>query len=332
MSFKIVCAGDLMLGENVHHFHRGIVKKYWGKYPSLITDEVKKQLSAADLFLVNFEASLTEDETLQKMEIERAVYVAPLQSLDLLKTIKTQVVVNIANNHFGQHGLQSARKTIEHLESNGILVVGKSKLPLEVRREQHVLKIFGVSLVKDKHYEGAYFKSSYESLLTDLELFHKSENEIWILSIHWGEEYQTLENKKQQILARELAIAGFDYIVGHHPHVVQPYARIGKTAIFYSHGNFIFDQNFSNLTQKGLASMIRLPEGEIELFMSRQKNFRLLELKPISTDELTQFTKKSFHKKQPFIMRLKMKLELLLRFYELNLPILRTFTGRLIKK
>lgn len=332
MSFKIVCAGDLMLGENVHHFHRGIVRKYWGKYPSLIADEVKKQLSTADLFLVNLEASLSKDEDLQKMEIGRAVYAAPLQSLDLLKTISTQVVVNIANNHFGQHGIQSVRESIQHLESNGILVIGKSNLPVKFQKENQTIKIFGVSLVNDKHFEEAYFKSSYDSLLKDLQLSHKSENEIWILSIHWGEEYLTLENKKQQILARELAGAGFDYIIGHHPHVIQPYTRIGKTAVFYSHGNFIFDQNFSRLTQKGLVSMINLPEGEIELFMSRQKKFRLVDLRPISTDELTQFTKESFHRKQPFIMRLRMKLELFLRFYELNLPILRTFSGRLIKK
>lgn len=332
MSFKIVCAGDLMLGENVHHFHRGIVRKYWGKYPSLIADDVKKQLSTADFLLVNFETSLADDEALQKMAIDRAVYVAPIQSLELLKTIGTQIIVNVANNHFGQHGLQSARDSVQLLESNGVLVVGKTNIPLEIRWENHLLKIFGVSLVKDKHYEGAYFKSSYETLLTDLQLISKSENEIWMLSIHWGEEYLTLENKKQQILARELAGAGFDYIIGHHPHVVQPYARIGKTAVFYSHGNFIFDQNFSGLTQKGLVSAIHLPEGETELFMSQQKDLRLHELKPISTDELTQFTKAYFHRKQPVIMRIKMKLEILFRFYELNLSILKTFSGRFIKK
>jgi poly-gamma-glutamate synthesis protein (capsule biosynthesis protein) len=186
--------------------------------------------------------------------------------------------------------------------------------------------------VKDKHYEGAYFKSSYETLLTDLQLIPKSENEIWIISIHWGEEYLTLENKKQQILAREIAGAGFDYIIGHHPHVVQPYARIGKTAVFYSHGNFIFDQNFSGLTQKGLVSQINLHNGETELFISRQRKFTLTEMKPVTTDELTLFTKASFHKKQPLLMRIKMKLELFLRFYELNFSIMRTFALKRIKK
>lgn len=331
MSFKLVCTGDFMPGENVHHFRRGIVRKFSGKYPTLIADSVKKQLST-DFLLMNFEASLASDKDLQEMDIDRAVYVAPLQSLDLLKGIDARVIVNIANNHFGQHGVQSAASTIEHLESNGILVTGKNNLPLEIIRDGYLLKIFGVSLIKDKLYEGAYFKSSYETLIADLKLSSKNENEIWLISIHWGEEYLTLENKKQQILARELAVSGFDYIIGHHPHVIQPYAQIGQTSVFYSHGNFIFDQNFSHLTQKGLVSMIDLAENRIELFMSRQKKYKVIELRSISAEELVHFAKGAYSRWQPMKMRAKMKLELLLRFYELNYPILKTFTKRLIKQ
>lgn len=332
MSFKLVCSGDFMPGENVHHYRRGIVRKFSGKYPSLIADSVKKQLSYADFMLMNFEASLAEDIELQEMDIDRAVYVAPLQSLDLLKSIDTRVILNIANNHFGQHGLQSAASTIRHLESNGFLVTGKNNLPLEIIHDSQLLKIFGVSLVRDKHFEGAYFKSSYETIISDLQLGPKKENEIWLISIHWGEEYLTLPNKKQEILARELAGAGFDYIIGHHPHVVQPYAQIGKTSVFYSHGNFIFDQNFSQLTQKGLVSMIDLHESHIELFMSRQKKFKVIELVPISVESLMHFAKEAYSRRQPMKMRMRMKLELMLRFYELNYPILRTFTKRLINK
>ncbi len=331
MSFKLVCTGDFMPGENVHHYRRGIVRKFSGKYPSLIADIVKKQLSLADFMLMNFEASLADDKELQEMDIDRAVYVAPFQSLDLLKSIDARVIVNVANNHFGQHGLKSAALTIEHLESNGILVTGRNHLPLEIIHEGKLLKIFGVSLVKDKHYGGAYFKSSYASLIADLKLTPKTKNEIWLLSIHWGEEYLTLENKKQQVLARELAGAGFDYIIGHHPHVIQPYARIGQTSVFYSHGNFIFDQNFSQLTQKGLVSMIDLNKSHIELFISRQKNFKVIELVPISGENLMRFAKEAYSRKQPMKMRMRMKQELMLRFYELNYPILRTFTKRLIK-
>lgn len=319
-----------MLGENVHHFRRGIFTKFKENYSSLIADSVKEQLNVADIMLVNFEASLAEDGELAEMDIERAIYVAPLRSLNLFKSIDGQIVVNIANNHFGQHGLQSANTSILHLEDAGFLVTGKNNNPVEINKEGYLLKFYGVSLVKDNFYEGAYFKSTYESLICDLQLAKKSENEIWVLSIHWGDEYLTKESKEQQKLACQLAESGFDYIVGHHPHVVQPYAQIGETSIFYSHGNFIFDQNFSGLTQKGLVSIINLPERHIELFLSKQKHFKVVEMEPISTDELNRFTEKSFHINLPAVMRIRMKLELLRRFYELNYSILRTFTGRLI--
>ena len=37
---------------------------------------------------------------------------------------------------------------------------------------------------------------------------------------------------------------GCDIVVAHHPHVVQGYEMLGKKAIFYSLGNFIFDTDY----------------------------------------------------------------------------------------
>ena len=332
MSFKIICTGDVMLGENVHHFRRGIVSRFDGKYPSLISENVREQLSTADMLLMNFEASLAKDNQLKKMKIDRAVYVAPVQSLELLKSIKSQVVVSVANNHFGQHGTTSAKESIKILESNGILVTGKNNLPVEIEKNGFRASIYGVSLVKDNHFEGSYFKSSYSDLIADLKLSEKSANEVRIISIHWGEEYLTLENEKQRKLAGDLSAAGFDYIIGHHPHVIQPFSKIGDSSVIYSHGNFIFDQNFSGLTQKGLVSTISIPDGKTELFISQQRRFRVTALKQVSPEQLEKFCKSAYHPKKPVMMRIRMKLELLLKFYELNWPIIQTFTLRMFKK
>ncbi|MCX7925878.1 MAG: CapA family protein, partial [Fimbriimonadales bacterium] len=56
---------------------------------------------------------------------------------------------------------------------------------------------------------------------------------------HWGDEGKTQPNAKQKRIAHTLAEAGVDLIVGHHPHVVQGYGRVGKAHVFYSVGNFI---------------------------------------------------------------------------------------------
>jgi poly-gamma-glutamate synthesis protein (capsule biosynthesis protein) len=74
-----------------------------------------------------------------------------------------------------------------------------------------------------------------------------------ILSLHWGEEYQLTNSLAQQKLAHQIIEAGADLIIGHHPHVVQNIEKYKGKLIFYSLGNFIFDQYFSQDTQQGLA-------------------------------------------------------------------------------
>ena len=326
-----MCTGDLMTGENVHHYHRGIVTKFKGRYPDLISGNVRKKISEADMLLFNFEASLVPDEDISKLNISRGVYVTPVESLELLKSLNTRVIVNVANNHFGQHGSASAGFTISKLEENGIRVIGRDNKPLTLNQDGIKISFWGCSLIKDNHYNGSYFKSGYDSLIEDLDLSEKEPDEIRIISIHWGEEYYTIQNNAQKQLAGKLSLKGFDYIIGHHPHVVQPVEIIGKTMVFYSHGNFIFDQNFSGLTQKGLVSLISLENKNVTLFMSQQNRYRLVSIENTDIDKLNKFCKENYHVRKPVLMRIRMKLELFYRFYELNSSIIKTFTSRLFR-
>lgn len=69
-----------------------------------------------------------------------------------------------------------------------------------------------------------------------------------IVTIHWGEEYQRIENKVQQRLAEFMLKHGADAIIGSHPHVVQPikfYSGIDSTEkniVVFSQGNFVSNQ------------------------------------------------------------------------------------------
>ncbi|HEX7724836.1 MAG TPA: AmmeMemoRadiSam system protein B [Candidatus Paceibacterota bacterium] len=69
---------------------------------------------------------------------------------------------------------------------------------------------------------------------------------------HWGVEYKTTENNRQRQLAHEFIDAGADIVIGAHPHVVEPIEIYKNKAIFYSLGNFIFDQGLSFWTEHGL--------------------------------------------------------------------------------
>ena len=73
----------------------------------------------------------------------------------------------------------------------------------------------------------------------------KANADIVIVNIHWGVEYALNQTEQQQQLARNLINFGADIVIGSHPHVLQPVEKYKDGIIFYSMGNFVFDQGWS---------------------------------------------------------------------------------------
>ena len=80
----------------------------------------------------------------------------------------------------------------------------------------------------------------------------KEKVDILIVSLHSGTEYSSLPTQFQKEFSRMAIDSGADLVIGHHPHVIQPNEKYKDGWIFYSLGNFIFDQNFSKETMQGL--------------------------------------------------------------------------------
>ena len=76
--------------------------------------------------------------------------------------------------------------------------------------------------------------------------------DILVVTWHWGVEYQGKPGERQQSLSHESATAGADIIIGHHPHWLQTYEEYQGVPIYYSLGNLIFDQMWSEETRRGL--------------------------------------------------------------------------------
>ena len=68
----------------------------------------------------------------------------------------------------------------------------------------------------------------------------------------------------QRQMARELFEKGADVILGSHPHVIQNAEVYKNKMIFYSLGNFVFDQNFSPETMQGLGLVVTLNTTGVE--------------------------------------------------------------------
>lgn len=80
----------------------------------------------------------------------------------------------------------------------------------------------------------------------------KTEGYFVVVYPHWGPEYDLDIPAVEQERAHALVDAGADLIIGAHPHVVQPIEIYKDKVIFYSLGNFLFDQYFSYDTLHGL--------------------------------------------------------------------------------
>ena len=166
----------------------------------------------------------------------------------------------IANNHItdqGAKGLGETRKNLSDLEFNysgdaDAQISSSSLTQLVIHNQKISLVAFSMvyhnfDLTKAKELIGAAKKES-----------------AWVIvNIHWGNEYQHNHSASQQKIAHEFIESGADIIIGHHPHVVQGIEIYKNRPIFYSLGNFIFDQYFSPDTQEGLGVELDLQAESI---------------------------------------------------------------------
>jgi poly-gamma-glutamate synthesis protein (capsule biosynthesis protein) len=86
----------------------------------------------------------------------------------------------------------------------------------------------------------------------------KSLVDFIVVTMHGGTEYTATANAGQITFAHAAIDSGADIVIGAHPHWVQNKETYKDKPIYYSLGNFIFDQSWSEQTKKGLVLKITL--------------------------------------------------------------------------
>lgn len=83
-------------------------------------------------------------------------------------------------------------------------------------------------------------------------------SDVQIVSMHWGQEYNTSITEEQDQLANYLNELGVEVIIGHHPHVIEPTEIISTenqdTLVYYSLGNFLSAQDSAEGMVGGMAN------------------------------------------------------------------------------
>ena len=166
-----------------------------------------------------------------------------------------------ANNHaldYGQDGYDNAALT---LGESGLVTFGHPQNVSTTSVEYVTFGTTTAALIGLSTVAGYPQDSEWLSIVEYLD----NSTDIQIVYIHWGSEYALIHNVTQEEFAHKLIDAGVDIIVGHHPHVVQDVERYDDGLIFYSLGNFVFDQYFSPDVQQGLVLHFRLLDDGFQI-------------------------------------------------------------------
>lgn len=168
-------------------------------------------------------------------------------------------VVNIANNHIMDYGLEGYKRTLAALDQENILYTGdiqeKYSNEILIDIEDINFGFLGYSLIKDQSEKKICVFSDAETILSHVEQFTKKCDHL-ILLLHWGDEFIPQPTIDQMDLGHKLIDSGVKVIIGHHPHVYQGMEFYNGGIIYYSLGNFIFDMLWSFNTRWGMIATI----------------------------------------------------------------------------
>mgnify|MGYP003440266385 CR=1 FL=1 len=262
--------GDMMLDRGVKSSVR---KNFDNDYGALF--ENLGMLKKADISFTNLEGTASDvgvdGKSLYSFHMDPTVVPAIAGSgID---------VVSMANNHVGDWGVESYIDTLARLKENQIHYTGGGMNSAEAE-EPVIIEKYGVKIgyLGFSDVGPVWMKATEDNaglLLASNprfdEIIKNASQKVdhLVVSFHWGDEYKTVHNARQEELAHKAIDAGAKIIIGHHPHVTQDVEIYKDGYIAYSLGNFIFDQSFSQNTMQGMLLEIKLGRDGS---MTAQKN------------------------------------------------------------
>ena len=159
------------------------------------------------------------------------------------------VAASLANNHILDFGPEALRDTLDALDALGAASFGAGEVCRNYRNPAMVL--VGATRVALLGYASdstsALFgpvkglgvaRLELRRVVADIRLARSIGADRVFVCVHWGSEEVAMPNPADVRTVREIVEAGADLVVGHHPHVVQPWTTIDGRPVFFSLGNF----------------------------------------------------------------------------------------------
>ena len=260
ITFSLAAIGDIMC-HNTQYMdaYNSSTDSYDFSY---VFEDIQTYIQSADISIGSLETTFAgKDRCYSNYPTfnspEQLAYDLSEMGLDVLST---------AGNHALDKGFSGLSNTLDVLDDANISHSGTyrtqedrdSVLIEDVKGVKVAILSYtygtnGISVPSDKNF--CVNLIDRDLIKQDIENAKSQNADVIISCMHWGIEYQTIQNKEQENLADFLFENGVDIILGNHPHVLQPMEKRSVTLedgtvkdcfVIYALGNFICDQNSEN--------------------------------------------------------------------------------------
>lgn len=263
-SLSIVFTGDILLDRGVRQVinHRGV--------DHLFSDGIDSVFREAQIVVGNLECPATKIEA---PVFKRFIFRGEPEWLETLKQ-HGFTHLNLANNHSIDQGREGLLDTKRNIIEAGMIPLGAGETMDEA--VQPVLladsprKVWLVASLRLALENYAYLpdkpcvsQEPMDSLLERVNRLRKADSTaVIIVALHWGGEHTLQPVPRQRLEARHLLLAGADILICHHTHTLQTIEDFRGKKIYYSIGNFIFDQS-KPINSKACMVCLRIKEDDL---------------------------------------------------------------------
>ena len=243
-TLTVVLTGDILLDRGV----RQTINRHGVNH--LFSEGIDSVFRQAQVVVGNLECPATKIEA---PVFKQFIFRAEPEWLDILRQHGI-THLNLANNHAIDQGREGLIDTKLNIEKAGMIPIGAGQNMTEATQPvllatepRNVWLVPSLRLALENY---AYLpdkpcvsQEPMDSLLERVFRLRKADSTaVIIVSLHWGGEHTLQPVPRQRHEAHQLIHAGADMLVCHHTHTLQTIEDFQGHPIYYSIGNFIFDQ------------------------------------------------------------------------------------------
>lgn len=211
-----------------------------------------RKMRSCDYMVLNNEFSISNRG--KAMKGKAYTFRAPRRNVKLLRQLGVDAV-SLANNHVYDYGERAFLDTLSALENNGIKYTGggkdskEAKKPVYFQSKGKTIAVIAATRAEKyiltpaagKHSPGV-FRTYDDTQYVRAIRRAKKKADVVIAFVHWGTEYSTKLESAQTSQAKDYINAGADVVVGAHTHCLQGVGYYKGKPIFYSLGNYWFNE------------------------------------------------------------------------------------------